>query len=275
MKAAFLLFLATAAHAAKLSADSVKYSIISAKGEPSTKSFVPTEKPSSEVVTLSEDQTLKLSLQVVDQATGKGVQPEQAFLRFYDEQSGEEGIQPIRVTSSGKAKFDLSMAKPPASLPPTSTAPLKVTLLLGSSSHSPQKLELFNLHVPASHPAPVHPDEVKFHLLPELAHTFRPDPKLPPRAVSAFFTGIILVVPWSILLGLWFSVSPQVPRLFSPNILPFTASLGAFEFLLYRYWVDLKLGDVLTYGAVLGVVTVFTGRHALASIADRRLGSQK
>ncbi|KAH7878717.1 oligosaccharyl transferase delta subunit [Lentinula edodes] len=271
----FLLLLGAAVQAVKLSVDSVKYSIISAKGEPSTKSLSPTEKSSSEVVTISQDQTLKLSFQVVDKVTGKGVQPEQAFLRFYDEQSGEEGIQPVRVTSSGKAKFDLSLAKPPASLPPTSSAPLKVTLLLGASSYAPAKLELFNLHIPASHPAPTHPDEAKFHILPELAHTFRPDPKLPARAVSALFAGLVLVVPWTILLGLWFSISPRVPRLFSPNILPFTASLGAFEFLLYRYWVDLKLGDVLTYGAMLGIVTVFTGRHALASIADRRLGNHK
>ncbi|KAJ4490201.1 oligosaccharyl transferase delta subunit [Lentinula aciculospora] len=275
MKAIIFLLLAAAAQAAKLSADSVKYSIISSKGEPNTKSLSPNEDLSSEVVTISQDQTLKLSFQVVDKATGKGVQPEQAFLRFYDEQSGEEGIQPVRVTSSGKAKFDLSMAKPPSSLPPSSTAPLKVTLLLGASSYSPQKLELFDLYVPASHPAPVHPDEPKFHLLPELVHTFRPDPQLPPRAISALFTVLVLVVPWTILCGLWFSVAPRVPRLFSPNILPFTASLFAFEYLLYQYWVDLKLGDVLTYGAVLGVVTVFTGRHALASIADRRLGSQK
>ncbi|KIK68567.1 hypothetical protein GYMLUDRAFT_36028 [Collybiopsis luxurians FD-317 M1] len=275
MKAAFLLLLAATAHAAKLSVESMKYSVISGKGEPSTKSLTPTGEPSSETVTIGQQDTLKLSFQIVDKTSKQGVQPAQTFLRFYDEQSGEEGIQPIRVASSGKAKFDLNMAKPPLSFPPTSTAPLKVTLLLGTPSYSPEKFELFDLYVPASHPAPVHPDEASYHLLPEIAHTFRPDPKLPPRAISALFAGVVLTVPWLLLLVLWISISPKVPRLFSPNILPFTASLGAFEFLLYRYWVDLKLGDVLTYGAILGAVTVFTGRHALASIADRRLGGQK
>ncbi|KAE9407966.1 oligosaccharyl transferase delta subunit [Gymnopus androsaceus JB14] len=264
MKAAFLLLLAAVAQAAKLSVESAKYSVISGKGEPRTKSIEATEK-SSETVTITQDETLKLSFQIIDKASGKGIQPEQTFLRFYDEESGEEGIQPVRVTSSGKAKFDLNMAKPPASLPPTSAAPLKVTLLIGSSSHSPEKLELFNLHVPASYAAPAHPDEANFHLLPELAHTFR----------VCLFAAVVFAAPWTVLLGLWFSISASLPRLFSPNILPFTASLGAFEFLLYRYWVDLKLGDVLTYGTILGVVTLFTGRHALASIADRRLGSQK
>ena len=38
---------------------------------------------------------------------GKGVQPHQTFLRFYDPETGEEGIQPVRVGSGGKAKFEL------------------------------------------------------------------------------------------------------------------------------------------------------------------------
>jgi hypothetical protein len=58
-------------------------------------------------VTLEPKDTLKLTFQVVDKETGKGVQPHQTFLRFYDENTHEEGIQPIRVTPGGKAKFEL------------------------------------------------------------------------------------------------------------------------------------------------------------------------
>lgn len=58
-------------------------------------------------LSLSPTDTLKLIFQVVEQDGGKGVQPHQTFLRFYDETSGEEGIQPVRVTSGGKAKFEL------------------------------------------------------------------------------------------------------------------------------------------------------------------------
>ncbi|KAF5389558.1 hypothetical protein D9757_004141 [Collybiopsis confluens] len=274
MKTAFLLFLAATAQAARFSVESMKYTVISGKGEPISKPLSPSAQPSSETITIRQDDTLKLSFQINDKISKQAVQPAQTFLRFYDEQSGEEGIQPIRVTSSGKVKFELNMAKPPLSLPPTSNSPLKVTLLLGSPSYTPEKLDLFSLHIPASHSAPSHPDEANFHLLPEIAHSFRPEPRLPPRAVSTLFAGAVLVIPWLVLTGLWFSISPRVPRLFSPNILPFTASLGAFEFLLYRYWVELKLGDVLTYGAILGLVTVFTGRHALASIANQRLGQK-
>ena len=63
------------------------------------------KKPSP--LTLSAKDILKLTFQVVDGEGGKGVQPHQTFLRFYDEVSKEEGIQPIRVSVDGKAKFEL------------------------------------------------------------------------------------------------------------------------------------------------------------------------
>lgn len=49
-------------------------------------------------------------------------------------------------------------------------------------------------------------------------------------------------------------------------------SLGAFEALLFWYWVALRIGDVLLYSAVLLVPTVFAGRSALSSIAEARIG---
>lgn len=51
--------------------------------------------------------TLRVTFTVTDQSSGKGVQPHQAFIRFYDPLTKEEGIHPIRVASGGKAKFDL------------------------------------------------------------------------------------------------------------------------------------------------------------------------
>jgi oligosaccharyltransferase complex subunit delta (ribophorin II) len=64
-----------------------------------------TKKP--EPLTLGATDTLKLTFQVTESDEGKGVQPHQTFLRFYDKVSGEEGIQPVRVTPGGKAKFEL------------------------------------------------------------------------------------------------------------------------------------------------------------------------
>ena len=61
----------------------------------------------SPALTLSATDILKLTFQVTEKDSEKGVQPHQTFLRFYDELSGEEGIQPVRVTPGGKAKFEL------------------------------------------------------------------------------------------------------------------------------------------------------------------------
>ncbi|KAJ7601118.1 oligosaccharyl transferase delta subunit, partial [Mycena floridula] len=263
------LLLATTAQAAVLSLSAPRFTITASNGTELRSEPLSLTQKTPRPLSLGEKDVLKVTFQVVDKE-GKGVQPHQTFLRFFDEVTGEEGIQPVRITPGGKAKFELDMVKPPLSLPATGEAPLKVTLLLGSTAHSPLKLELFDLVVPASQPVVQHPDEASFYPLPPIEHTFRPEQKLPPKPISAVFTGLTLA-PWLVLLGLWGSIAPSVPRLFSPKIIPFTLSLGAFEVLLFWYWVDLKLGQVLLYGAILGVATLFTGNYALASIADRRV----
>lgn len=64
-----------------------------------------TKKPAP--LKLGASDTLKLTFQITENSEGKGVQPHQTFVRFYDSVSGEEGIQPVRVTPGGKAKFEL------------------------------------------------------------------------------------------------------------------------------------------------------------------------
>src|SRR5216683_557364 len=58
-------------------------------------------------VTLGPNDKLKLTFQVAEQGTDNGVQPHQTFLRFFDSTTGEEGFQPVKITPSGKAKFEL------------------------------------------------------------------------------------------------------------------------------------------------------------------------
>lgn len=156
--------------------------------------------PPSHALTLGSSDVFKITFQVVDEE-GKGVQPHQTFLRFYDPATDEEGISPVRVTAGGKAKFELNMAKPPLSFPPTTSTPLKVSLFIGAPSHSPLKVNLGELVVPPSGVASPHPEESLYHSLPPLAHTFNPEPKLPPRFISATAAAAV-VAPWVILLGM-------------------------------------------------------------------------
>ncbi|TFY56725.1 hypothetical protein EVJ58_g7459 [Rhodofomes roseus] len=266
----FALLAVAAAHAASLSIASPRFTITAPDASQlRSQQLSLTEKP--DALTLGQADVLKLTFQVVEQEEGKGVQPHQTFLRFHDEVTGEEGVQPVRVTPGGKAKFELNMARPPTSLPPTTTNPLKVSLILGSFTHSPAQYELFDLYVPASQSPPAHPDEAAFAPRPEITHTFRPEQRIPAKAVSAFFAAFVFW-PWLVLVGFWFEISPRVPHLFSPHTLPFTVSLAAFEVLLFWYWVDLRLGQVLLYGGILAVPTAFAGKQALAKASERRLG---
>ena len=93
------------------------------------------------------------------------------------------------------------MARPFSSLPPSGKDPLQVSLYIGSFKHDPVQYNLFDLIVPASQAPVQHPDEAFFHPRPEIFHTFRPEQKVPPKFVSAVFTGFI-AAPWVVLLGL-------------------------------------------------------------------------
>ncbi|KIY61526.1 oligosaccharyl transferase delta subunit [Cylindrobasidium torrendii FP15055 ss-10] len=266
-----LLFLAAAVNAAGITLQSPRLAVTASDGETLRSEPLSLRHKALADVTLNAKDTLKITFQAYDSENSKGFQPQQTFLRFYDRASGEEGIQPLRVTPSGKVKFELNMARPPASLPATTEgAPVTVSLILGHPGFTPLHAPLFDLVLPASQPVPVHPEEHLYHVRPAIEHTFRPDPKQPPRFISAV-TAALVFAPWVVLAGLWSTISPKVPRLFSPSIIPFTATLAAFEVLLVWYWVALRLGDVLLYGSVLGLATVFTGKQALSSMARRRL----
>ncbi|KAF8137527.1 Oligosaccharyltransferase subunit Ribophorin II-domain-containing protein [Boletus edulis] len=268
----WLLIVVAHAHAASLSIQSPRFTITSSDASQLRADTLSlTQKP--EPLTLGPSDVLKLTFQITETGEGNGVQPHQTFLRFYDTVSGEEGIQPVRVTPGGKAKFELNMARPPLSLPPTTDRPLAVSLILGSFIHDPATFDLFDLSVPSSATPAPHPDKASFHPQPPIVHTFHPEQKVPPKVISAFFAALVFA-PWAVLLGLWSRVGVRVPHLLSPRILPFTALLGAFEALLVWYWVDLRLGQVLLYAGILALPTIFAGKTALATTGEWRAGKQ-
>jgi oligosaccharyltransferase complex subunit delta (ribophorin II) len=93
------------------------------------------------------------------------------------------------------------MKKPPVWLPPTTHAPIQVQLIIGSFTYDPFEHTLFDLQLPHSQPAPQHPDEDMYGVRPEIAHTFRPEQKVPPKFISLIFT-LAALGPWAVLFGL-------------------------------------------------------------------------
>jgi len=214
-----------------------------------------------ESVKLSDTEILKLAFTIVDDHDNP-VQPHQVFLRFWDRKNGEEGIQPVRVGQNGKAKFELNMRRPVASIPPTTGSdPLEVTLILGSFEHESATIPLISLTLPASRPVSPHPDAHHYHAKPLIAHTFRPDQTHPPKVLSATFAALAFA-PWALLAKLLSSQSIGFTP--SSRTIPFLALLATFEGLLFWYWVDLRLGQVLMYGAGLAVLTTAAGKRALS-----------
>ncbi|QRV90865.1 major facilitator superfamily transporter [Ceratobasidium sp. AG-Ba] len=163
---------------------------------------------------------------------------------MYDEASGEEGIQPVKVGKDGKGKLEINLSRPPVSLPPTTDAPLSVSVILGSFTHSPATVPLFNLKLPASAPVTPHPLAKHYAPQPLIAHKFNPEPSQPPQAISAVFT-IAAVAPWVVLLGLLSQIST-----------PLNTSSAALSYV----W-PLFACIVLSYGAVLAVLAAGTGKR--------------
>ncbi|KAG8917092.1 hypothetical protein FRC02_003358 [Tulasnella sp. 418] len=247
---------------AKLTITSGKVAINGAHGTTvRTENLNPPKKPKTLV--LGQDEGLRLTFTVHDDEKDVDVQPHQTFLRFWDEKTEEEGIVPIKVAKDGKAKFTLNLRKPPVGLPPTSDHPLNVTLLLGSYTYTSNSFPLFDISLPPSGTPPPHPEEFQYAPQPEIFHTFRAEQKHPFKVVSLIFAALA-VTPWAILLALL----SNLPISMKPDsrTAPFIGLLTAVEGLLLWYWVDLKIYQVLAYGAVLGLVTAAAGKRALSAL---------
>lgn len=258
----WLLLSALTLQATALSLKSPKFAVTSAKA-----SIVRAEtidlNESLTTVSVGKSENLRVSFTVLGD-DGAPVRPHQAFLRMYDEKTGEEGIQPVKVGKDGKGKVEISISRSPISLPPSGEDPLSVSLILGSFTHSPLSVPLFNLRLPASAPVTPHPLDKHYAPQPLIAHTFNPEPTQPPKVISGVFT-IAAVAPWLILAGLLSQIA--IPLNTSGASLshtgPFLLAIFAFEGLLLVYWMRLRLFQVLGYGAILAVISTGAGKRAL------------
>ncbi|KAG9313398.1 hypothetical protein JVU11DRAFT_5716 [Chiua virens] len=214
-----------------------------------------TQKP--EPLTLGPSDTLKLTFQVTESDEGKGVQPHQTFLRFYDPISGEEGIQPVRVTLGGKAKFELNMAHPPPSFPPTTSDPLEVSLILGSFVHDPAIHDLFDLYVPAS-TTPYTPPRRRRLPSPTAYRTH-----LPARTKS----------PPQDRLRLFLRPRPRTVGRLVGFVEPSRRTRAALIFASHRALYNAPR-RVLLYAGILALPTIFAGKTALATTGKWRTGKQ-
>ncbi|OAA63741.1 Ribophorin II [Niveomyces insectorum RCEF 264] len=236
--------------------------------------------PLGKAVVLGSNDVIKVSLTTKD--SGKGKRPHQAFLLLQDVASGLEAPFPLSVRDNGKGSVQISQKDVPVQLLASPT-PIRASLVIGSfGSAQAYAAPIFELSLPhdASTPAPTVSAPLRYGKRPEIHHTFRADPRSPPKIISTFFALAVaatvpaLFVCWLLLganvshLGTAFETAPLSHAAFFGSIL---AMEGVF-FLYYTQWT---LFQTLPVVGVVGAVTVLSGTKALGEVQARRLAGAR
>ncbi|TGJ87841.1 hypothetical protein E0Z10_g911 [Xylaria hypoxylon] len=247
---------------------------VNGKKAAGTKEKFSETKQLSQPITISNTESIKILLVAKD--GGKGKRPHQAFVVLQDELSGLEAPFPMTVKENGKAVVDIKYTDLPVQLA-TSSAPLKASVVLASFGSS-QGLNkpVFSI-APKVDPnaAPlVYEKPLRYGKREAIHHTFRDDPKNPPKIISAFFVLAVLATVPALLVG-WLSLGANVSHIqralrdapIAHGV--FFGSLIALEGVFYLYYVSWTLFQVLPVISVVGAATFLSGTKALGEVQRR------
>lgn len=130
----------------------------------------------------------------------------------------------------------------------------------------------------------------------EIHHIFKPDPKSGPIIISIFFaiavTGSLLVLLSSvrsnitvelsfvnysqwIYLGANLSHLPKAIRVAPIAHTLFYGSILAMEFILFLYYYNWTLFQVLPVAGIISLITILSGPKALSEVQSRRLAGER
>ncbi|KAI0182445.1 Oligosaccharyltransferase subunit Ribophorin II-domain-containing protein [Xylaria flabelliformis] len=253
---------------------------VNAKKAAGTKEKFSETKPLSQPVTISNTDSIKVLLVAKD--GGKGKRPHQAFVVLQDELSGLEAPFPMTVKENGKAVVDIKFADLPVQLA-TSTAPLKASVVLASfGSSKGLNKPAFSVSVntdPNATPL-IYEKPLRYGKREPINHTFRADPKNPPKVISAFFALAVLATVPALFVG-WLALGANVShiqRALSDAPIAhgvFFGSLVALEGVFYLYYVSWSLFQVLPVIGIFGAATFLSGAKALGEVQGRRLAGER
>ncbi|MCJ1367303.1 hypothetical protein MMC16_006435 [Acarospora aff. strigata] len=233
-------------------------------------------KPLSKPVALAASDTIKILLTAQEDKTPK--RPHQAFLNIKDVETGLETSYPLSVKESGKGKVELTHKDLPTQFL-TSSKPLDASLVIASfGSSTPYNRHAFDLSIKLDPNAPFAVPEkpLRYGKLPEIHHTFKADPKSPPKIITLVFTAaVIAALP--LFLGTWLSFGANLNHL--PRALQsapvahtlFYGSILALEGIFFMYYTSWNLFQTLPAAAGVGAVTFLSGSRALSEVQERRL----
>lgn len=249
---------------------------------PSQSSEFTVDKPISTPIVLSPGESLYLYLTF--KAGDKPAVPHQAFLYMQQVDTGLETFFPIDITSSSaKGKLEIS----PKDLAPNfiaSPSPLALHMVIGGFTPDIKSVFFpvaqiqpnFDPSAIAAAGKSLGDLPVKYGALPELMHTFRPEPRNPPKALSLVFlvavgTSLVgLFVAWATLGG---NVS-SLPTAFSTSPIShpvFIGSLLTLEGIFVMYYLKWSLFKTLAAALCVAPVAFLSGSRALREVRGRRV----
>ncbi|MCJ1258983.1 hypothetical protein MMC24_006817 [Lignoscripta atroalba] len=230
----------------------------------------------SKPVELGGSDTLKII--ITTQEDKKSKRPHQAFLLVKDSTTGLETSYSFSVKESGKGKVELTHKDIPGQLL-ASTNSLSASLVIASFGTSkPYNARAFDLKIKADSGFPIATPEkpLRYAKLPEIHHTFKADPKSPPKIISIVFTAVVITaVP--VLLITWLSLGANVNHLsnaFGTSPIShalFFSSILAMEGIFFMYYTTWNLSQTLPAAVAVGSVTFLSGSRALSEVQGRRL----
>lgn len=243
-------------------------------------------------ITISESESLKLALTL--RKDDGPARPHQAMLlvqsgdnanveTFYTFTvkgvSGKARLEVVSAPLGGlRPQMDANALQPYKDIPSallSSSTPLRLSVALGSFSSDKSALIPIGTLSPEKPETPA-PSPVKYVAQPEITHTFRADPRSPPKILTLVFTLAVSAALFA-LFGAWVVVGANVktfPKALGAAPLSyaiFIASLVALEATFFMYYVSWNLFQMLGVAVSIGVVAVLSGRGALSEVKARRL----
>ncbi|KAL9007522.1 MAG: hypothetical protein Q9173_007231 [Seirophora scorigena] len=229
-----------------------------------------------EPVVLGAADTLKLLLTATEGK--KARRPHQAFLLLREPKSGLDTSFPLSVKESGKGKLELSHKDLPTQFL-TEPRTLSASLIIASfGSSTPYRSPAFDLKIELdpSAPPPLVEKPLRYGKLPEIHHTFKADPKSPPKIITVIFTAAVLAALPSLFFG-WLSLGANLnhtSKAFGSSPLShgaFFCSILAMEGIFFMYYTSWNLFQTLPAAAIVGLVAFLSGSRALREVQERRL----
>lgn len=230
---------------------------------------------------------------------GASAAPHQVFVRFthaltgldtfFVAAPGADGGGGSSSSSRGVREYlvSISLGEESATFLQRSGA-YKVAVLVGGPLVTPPSLEELGVidldfpvskerHWPIYSRALLHETDVALGPLPEKHHTFREPEVRPSAGVSLLFTGLVLAALAGLGHGLRV-VGANLGRVPDGVVgkawcVAFQAGLAGIVALFVTYWVALTMTYMMQVLALLSLVTTFTGRKALQTLASEAEGS--